>query len=134
MVKGAVIGVFIAVKFELILCLVLKALKQLNMTLRFRFFLVGFTLLAACNSVSQKDKNPVLAPAATVIMPADSTKSYDQALVDNKKDPSCGMPVTAGISDTLHFKGKVLGFCSTECKDSFLKDSTKAFAAVEFKK
>ena len=44
------------------------------------------------------------------------------------------MPVTAGVSDTLHFKNKVLGFCSTECKESFLKDAEKSFASVEFKK
>jgi hypothetical protein len=30
--------------------------------------------------------------------------------VDNKKDPSCGMPLTAGIGDSLHYNGKVLGF------------------------
>jgi hypothetical protein len=44
------------------------------------------------------------------------------------------MPVSAGVSDTLHFRDKVLGFCSTECKDSFKNDSIKAFAAIEFKK
>ncbi len=103
------------------------------MSFNYRLLIVGLTLFAACNSAADKDKTPVPAPAATAIMPADSTKTYDQALVDNKKDPSCGMPVSAGISDTLHFKGKVIGFCSTECKDSFIKDSTKAFAAIEFK-
>jgi YHS domain-containing protein len=104
------------------------------MTLKFKFILVGITVFAACNSAADKDKTPAPAPAATAIMPADSTKSFDQALVDNKKDPSCGMPVSAGVSDTLHFKGKVLGFCSTECKDSFMKDSAKAYASIEFKK
>jgi YHS domain-containing protein len=104
------------------------------MPLNYRYLLVGLTIFAACNSASDKDKTPTPAPAATAIMPADSTKSYDQALVDNKKDPSCGMPVSAGVSDTLHYKGKVLGFCSTECKDSFLKDSAKAFASIEYKK
>ncbi len=43
-------------------------------------------------------------------------------MVDNKKDPYCGMPVTAGITDTVHYKGKVYGFCSDECKQLFLKD------------
>lgn len=104
------------------------------MTVNFKLFLVGLTVFTACNTASDKDKNTTPAPAATAIMPADSTKSFDVALVDNKKDPSCGMPVTAGVSDTLHYKGKVLGFCSTECKDSFIKDPTTAFAAIEFKK
>jgi YHS domain-containing protein len=106
------------------------------MSFNYRFLFVGLTLFAACNLSVDKDKTPAPAPApaATAIMPADSTKTYDQALVDNKKDPSCGMPVTAGVSDTLHYNGKVIGFCSTECKDSFMKDSAKAFAAIEFKK
>lgn len=106
------------------------------MTFNFKPFLIGIAFFAACNSDSNKEKalTPAPAPAATVIMPADSTKSYDQAMVDNKKDPSCGMPVTAGVSDTLHFKNKVLGFCSTECKESFVKDADKLFASVEFKK
>jgi YHS domain-containing protein len=105
------------------------------MTTNFKLLLISIAFLAACNSDSSKDKTPTpAAPAATAIMPADSTKSYDQVLVDNKKDPSCGMPVSAGVSDTLHFKNKVLGFCSTECKESFMKDAEKSFASVEFKK
>ncbi len=43
-------------------------------------------------------------------------------MVDNKKDPNCGMPVTAGIEDTVHYNGKVYGFCSDECKQAFLKN------------
>ena len=43
-------------------------------------------------------------------------------MVDNKKDPSCGMPVTSIIEDTVHYNGKVYGFCSDECKQIFLKD------------
>jgi YHS domain-containing protein len=30
------------------------------------------------------------------------------------------MPIKAGIYDTAHYKGAVLGFCSSACKDSFL--------------
>ena len=104
------------------------------MSANFKLLLISIAFFTACNSDSSKEKTPTPAPAATAIMPADSTKTYDQALVDNKKDPSCGMPVTAGVSDTLHFKNKVLGFCSSECKESFLKDAEKSFAAVEFKK
>ena len=46
-------------------------------------------------------------------------KRLPLSLVDNTKDSTCGMPLTAGIEDTLHYKGKVLGFCSTECKNEF---------------
>jgi YHS domain-containing protein len=112
--------------------MLIQSHKSLTMSTNFKLLLISIAFLSACNTDSNKEKTP--APAATAIMPADSTKSYDQALIDNKKDPSCGMPTTAGVSDTLHFKNKVLGFCSTECKESFLKDAEKSFASVEFKK
>ena len=63
-------------------------------------------------------------PTSGVVMHnADSVKTkFTAAMVDNRKDPSCGMPVTAGIADTIHYSGKVFGFCSDECKQAFLKD------------
>jgi YHS domain-containing protein len=63
----------------------------------------------------------------------DSVISYDISLVDNKKDPTCGMPVTAGISDTAHYDNKVLGFCSAGCKEEFLKNPKANMAAAEMK-
>ena len=63
----------------------------------------------------------------------DSVISYDISLVDNKKDPTCGMPVTAGISDTAHYDNKVLGFCSAGCKEEFLKNPKASIAAAEMK-
>lgn len=41
---------------------------------------------------------------------------------DYPKDPVCGMPVRMGVGDTAHYKGKLYGFCSTECKDEFEKN------------
>ena len=52
---------------------------------------------------------------------------------DNLKDPACGMPLTAGVEDTVHFKGKLYGFCSKECKDTFLK-APNAYLAETKKK
>ena len=44
-------------------------------------------------------------------------------MVDNKKDPSCGMPITAGIEDTVHYNGKVYGVLFRRMQTSiFLKD------------
>jgi len=60
-------------------------------------------------------------------------KSYPISLVNNKKDPTCGMPVTAGIIDTAHYQNKVLGFCSTECKNEFLKNPKANIAAAAIK-
>ena len=41
---------------------------------------------------------------------------------NEKRDPVCYMPVTAGITDTTLYKNKVFGFCSAECKRLFISD------------
>lgn len=40
----------------------------------------------------------------------------------SKYDLTCHMPISAGLSDTASYKGKLYGFCSADCKDDFLKD------------
>lgn len=49
-------------------------------------------------------------------------KTLKNLKVDNVKDLTCGMPLTAGVMDTAHYKGKLYGFCSKECKNEFLKN------------
>lgn len=73
----------------------------------------------------------------TTATPKDMTSPevrFTAEMVDNRKDPSCGMPVTAGIHDTAHYQQKVLGFCSAECKAEFEKDPVKYIAAADLKK
>lgn len=41
---------------------------------------------------------------------------------DNSKDPVCGMEVAPSYTDTCHHEGKVYGFCSEHCKESFKAD------------
>lgn len=53
---------------------------------------------------------------------------YTPDMVVNEKDYTCGMPVTAGISDTSHYEGKAYGFCSSECMAEFKKDPAAAIA------
>ena len=50
---------------------------------------------------------------------------------DYTKDPACGMPLTAGLEDTTHYKGKLYGFCSKECKEAFLKDPSSYTAKLK---
>ena len=50
---------------------------------------------------------------------AEAETKLPHTLASEKKDPVCGMPVTAGITDTAHYKGKVYGFCASECKKMF---------------
>ena len=89
--------------------------------------------LTACGS-QQAEMSTETKDSATA-MSADTTslKTYAVSVVDNKKDPSCGMPVTAGIGDTSHYEKHVIGFCSTECKNEFLKNPKAGIAAAELK-
>ena len=89
--------------------------------------------LAACGG-QQTEKAEATKDTAT-LMSTDtvSSKTYAVSLVNNKKDPTCGMPVTAGIADTAHYDGHVLGFCSAECKAEFLKNPKAGLAAAELK-
>jgi YHS domain-containing protein len=52
-------------------------------------------------------------------------------MVVNTTDFACGMPVSAGISDTAQFEGKAYGFCSAECKAEFQKEPAKYLAAKQ---
>ncbi len=87
-------------------------------------------LMACGNDAASKTETMDSTSTSTAV---DSTVTYDISLVDNKKDPTCGMPVTAGISDTAHYEGKVIGFCATGCKEEFLKDPKSSIAAAELK-
>ena len=100
-----------------------------NIPILFSFLLAGMLIISCSDQQSKKN----LEPNVALVTNADTVK-ITAAMVDNKKDPSCGMPVSAGIGDTAHYKGKVLGFCSKECKDEFLKDPEKNMAAADLKK
>jgi YHS domain-containing protein len=96
------------------------------------FKLVSALLILAVLSCSQNPKKEIESPAFN--QTADSVKpKFTAAMIDNKNDPSCGMPVSAGIADTVHYKGKVYGFCSDECKQIFLKnpDSVSRLAKMK---
>ena len=97
-----------------------------------RMQMLGVILLFSgsfgCHQKPQTEKTVV--PVKTM----DSAKAkYTRDMVDNKKDPSCGMPLTAGIEDTVHYNGKVYGFCSDECKQIFLKNPVALAKTAEMK-
>ena len=73
--------------------------------------------MMACHQSPKPETNPALTHTMDTVK-----QKYTLAMVDNKTDPACGMPLTAGIGDTVHYNGKVFGFCSDECKQAFLKD------------
>ncbi|MFM6993827.1 MAG: hypothetical protein ACKOWO_01780 [Sediminibacterium sp.] len=105
--------------------------KKINMSLRISFIALSIFLIACGNNTATTSATMDSTAASTAT--EDSVISYDISLVDNKKDPTCGMPVTAGISDTAHYDNKVLGFCSAGCKKEFLKNPKASIAAAEMK-
>ena len=50
-----------------------------------------------------------------------ATKKLD-VKVDNRLDPICEMETTGHLSDTIHYNGKIYGFCSSGCKEEFAKN------------
>lgn len=100
------------------------------------FISTSFLIVACGNPTTEASVSDTAAATMamdTMAMDTMATKTYEVSLVNNKKDPTCGMPVTAGISDTAHYEKYVLGFCSKECKDEFLKNPKAAIAAAEVK-
>lgn len=75
-------------------------------------------VLAACGGNSHPVKQAPVNDSMTAM--TSEEVAYDTALVSNRRDPVCRMPIRAGIYDTAHYNGAVLGFCSSACKDSFL--------------
>ena len=106
-------------------------MKTKNNLLVLSSLFLGAVFFISCEQGSAKTET---SNTDTTAMKKDSVNIFKHLLVDNKKDPSCGMPVTAGIGDTAHYKNKVLGFCSKECKDEFLKNPEANLAAADIKK
>ncbi|MGB5007600.1 MAG: YHS domain-containing protein [Ferruginibacter sp.] len=78
-------------------------------------------LLISC-SENQPKKEPAESVQKMDTMTVTPEPSFTGVVFDSRKDLVCGMPVTAGVSDTAHYKGKVYGFCAAECKAEFIKD------------
>jgi YHS domain-containing protein len=98
-----------------------------------QLFVIAYVLfLAACANSNEKNEVKKDTSAAAASMPMQA--KYTADMVDNQRDPSCGMPAKAGLEDTVHYKGHVIGFCSKECKDAFLKDPEKGLTAADLKK
>jgi YHS domain-containing protein len=77
-------------------------------------------LTAACNSKDNKkqdEKNQPIQDTTRTALPA---KKFTDIQFASTRDTSCGMPLSAGIEDTLILEGKVYGFCSPECKADFV--------------
>jgi len=102
------------------------------MNIKSTFYVGIISLISAACANNDKALTPNMEPvkhgSTMQVVTTDSTSKFTAEMVINKRDFICGMPVTAGIADTAHYKGKIYGFCATECKDEFLK-SPDAYTA-----
>ena len=84
--------------------------------------IIFLTIQFSCgpgNQPREKENKIAIAPAT------DTGKTEEKPFANihfaSKYDTSCGMPLAAGLEDTLHLNDKIYGFCSKECKDEFIK-------------
>jgi YHS domain-containing protein len=94
------------------------------------FALLLLTVLFACKN--RDTANAVKTPhkdSTTVAVPK---QPFDGVEFASKMDLACGMMLTAGVTDTAHYKDKVYGFCSRECKADFLK-TPEAFLGSKYR-
>lgn len=92
-----------------------------NLKNTFALIVVGFALFS-CNKEQSKQENFEVKHVSHEEMKA-ATK-LDIAVV-NEADPICGMKTAEHLSDTANYQGKTYGFCSTMCKEEFLKNPEK---------
>jgi len=91
--------------------------------------LIPISILFSMISCSN-NQEPAQMPAHENTSAMEQSRKYTPEMVVNKKDFVCGMPTTAGISDTSHYKGNAYGFCSAECKAAFLLDP-QSYVAIK---
>jgi len=114
----------------------MKPMSRIKNIPSLHFLLIIMLVIAACHQNPKSEESDAVSTAGTDTIVVKTNKAkpvFTAAMVDNKKDPNCGMPVTAGIADTVHFKGKVYGFCSDECRDAFLKNPDALVKNAELK-
>ena len=89
-----------------------------------KIILLGSAILTlvvfSCTGKVQKDVQ-----VHKVESPHTAEAVENQIAVDNKIDPICGMETAGHVSDTIHYKDKVYGFCSSGCKEMFQETPEK---------
>lgn len=88
--------------------------------------IIALTILAitftSCSKEETKQKEFEVKHVSHEEMKA--VKKLDVEVV-NEFDPICAMKTADHLSDTANYEGKTYGFCSTMCKEEFLKNPEK---------
>ncbi|MBK7375489.1 MAG: YHS domain-containing protein [Ferruginibacter sp.] len=83
-------------------------------------------MLVSCGRNNGQEEAPQNDSVKSMMEPTGTQPAGEEKFagveIANTRDFSCGMPVSAGVEDTAHYKGKVYGFCARECKEDFLKN------------
>ena len=80
----------------------------------------ALVLLFAC---SNNKKNPEqLSVPEKVMMSNEVSIVLSEGMLFSHTDTVCGMDIGNEPVDTLTYKGKLFGFCSSGCKDAFIKE------------
>lgn len=82
-------------------------------------FILAVTFTACGNSESEEQHNDAMTSESGT--KEEKANKFAGLQFASDKDTICGMPLTAGVEDTLMVAGKVYGFCATECKEEFGK-------------
>jgi YHS domain-containing protein len=91
--------------------------------------IISLVIIAAAFSCNQANKVVPEKKMETMAVKDSAKNNLAGLAYASTKDLSCGMPISAGISDTATYKGKLYGFCSEECKADFIKDPESHLAA-----
>jgi len=83
--------------------------------------LIMCCLLIACNHTKKDNAQQLPTSQPTAMAPPRAKKKFADVQFASRIDTICGMPIKAGIEDTVVLKGKVYGFCATACKEEFVK-------------
>lgn len=85
-------------------------------------FIAFLLFISACDQKEKQakteDKKMAISDSSNVTA---EKKKFEGIVFASKRDTTCGMPITAGLEDTLMVNGKIYGFCAKECKDEFIK-------------
>ncbi len=76
-------------------------------------------MFTACGNANEETKQEEMTSESVV--EEEKTDQFAGIQFASDKDTICGMPLTAGVADTLMVDEKIYGFCATECKEEFAK-------------
>jgi len=87
---------------------------------KYLFIAASVTVLFACSN----SKPEQAAVPDKVSMGNESSIKLEEGMLVSTNDTVCGMPIGNEPNDTVTYEGKLYGFCSTGCKESFLAEHT----------